>query len=268
MAMNPRLLRPLGTGFNPKKIASLGAWFDATDLSTLSQTSDGTTPVTANDDPVAYWEDKVTGEAMTMTVDANRPLWKAAGLNGRRTLNFDGSNDFLTSNAAPIANLLRNISGATVFKVCHLPADQNATLLLFTTPNSGLARVLQRRQSATGWSLLGRRLDADTSVNVTGGAHVSAPIIFRNFADFQNTTVRLAVNAAEVASSTSFQTAGNTSDTASARVSFGGSTSDGITVTTPLNGAISEVIIYRRALTTAEIARVEGYLAKKWGITL
>jgi hypothetical protein len=35
-----------------------------------------------------------------------------------------------------------------------------------------------------------------------------------------------------------------------------------------LNGRIGEVITYSRALTLAEIQKIEGYLSKKWGIAL
>jgi hypothetical protein len=34
----------------------------------------------------------------------------------------------------------------------------------------------------------------------------------------------------------------------------------------PLNGAIAEVIVWSRALSAADLAKVEGYLAHKWGI--
>jgi hypothetical protein len=183
-------------------------------------------------------------------------------------LDFDGSNDLLTSNAAPIANLMRNIGGATVFSVCQVPADGTQSIVSFNTAAASLARFLQRRENANGWSHFGRRLDADSGANVSGGTHVVDPIIFRNFADFQNATVRVAVNGIQVASSTSFQTAGNTSDTSSSWVSFGGSTSVGTAGTALLNGAISEVLIYRRALTATEIARIERALSSKWGITL
>ncbi len=40
------------------QITGLALWLDASDAATLFQASDGTTPATANDDPVGYWGDK------------------------------------------------------------------------------------------------------------------------------------------------------------------------------------------------------------------
>jgi hypothetical protein len=47
MPMNPRLLRPIATGFNPKSIANLGMWLDAS--------SDGS--LTLNGNTVSEWRD-------------------------------------------------------------------------------------------------------------------------------------------------------------------------------------------------------------------
>jgi hypothetical protein len=36
----------------------------------------------------------------------------------------------------------------------------------------------------------------------------------------------------------------------------------------PLNGYIAEIVIYSRALSVADVQRVERYLGTKWGVTV
>jgi len=36
----------------------------------------------------------------------------------------------------------------------------------------------------------------------------------------------------------------------------------------PLNGYIAEIVIYSRALSVADVQRVERYLGTKWGLTV
>ena len=57
-----------------------GGWYDPSDLSTLWQDAAGTTPVTADGDPVGKMEDKSgNGNHMTQSVLAERPTYKTAG---------------------------------------------------------------------------------------------------------------------------------------------------------------------------------------------
>jgi hypothetical protein len=94
MAMNPRLLVPRSTEFNPLNIASLEGWWDASDLSTMAQNSDGTTAVTATNDPVGYWADKSGKDRHAKQATNNdRPQVKLADKNDRAGLDFDGSSD-------------------------------------------------------------------------------------------------------------------------------------------------------------------------------
>jgi hypothetical protein len=46
--MNPRLMRPLATGFNPKSLSGLSLWLDGADSSTI----------TLNGTAVSQWSDK------------------------------------------------------------------------------------------------------------------------------------------------------------------------------------------------------------------
>lgn len=71
-----------------------GAWYDFSDLSTLFQDSAGTTPVTANNDPVGRVLDKSgRGNHLTQATAGSRPLYKTDGT--RHWLEGDGVDDWL-----------------------------------------------------------------------------------------------------------------------------------------------------------------------------
>lgn len=79
MAMNPRLLRPLSTGFSPKQISGLQLWLDGSDSSTI----------TLNSTTVSEWRDKSgKGNTFTQATALNQPTFVASAKNGRSAINF------------------------------------------------------------------------------------------------------------------------------------------------------------------------------------
>lgn len=81
-----------GADVSPASIfgSSLRFWLDASDTSTLFQSSDGTTPATANDNPVGYWGDKVGSNNATQSTTANKFTHKTNIQNGLSALYADG----------------------------------------------------------------------------------------------------------------------------------------------------------------------------------
>ena len=79
MAMNPRLLRPLSTGFSPKQISGLELWLDGSDSSTI----------TLNSTTVSEWRDK-SGKSNTFSqpIAVNQPTFTASARNGKSGINF------------------------------------------------------------------------------------------------------------------------------------------------------------------------------------
>ena len=119
MPMNPRLLRPLATGFNPKSISGLALWLDAADGSTLFQNSDGTTPATAASDPVGYWGDKSgSGRHATQATAGSRPTISATALSPRAAVGGNGG--WMTIASTPL------VFPATVFVAGIMPANNTA----------------------------------------------------------------------------------------------------------------------------------------------
>lgn len=270
MAMNPRLLRPTQTGFDPRKIAGLGMWLDASDRSTLSQTSDGTTPVTADSDPVAYWKDKVTGVPLIQAIDANRPLWLADGIGGRPGLDFDGTNDVLSATSGSLMSLFRNVGAGTVITAHRLKSTTNGLEFLFFASNGLSASASRfgfaRDAASVRYNIGARRLDANTAASVTSPnnsintSSVISTVLWRVSA----AQISLRLNGTASITDAAFQTAGNTSDTDSLQVAVGGVVGASVF----LDFVLCEVMAWPRELTLAEMQTVERYLSNKYKITI
>lgn len=76
-AMNPRLLRPLATGFNPTSISTLVGWWDASDATTI----------TLNGSDVSEWRDK-SGNArhLSQASAALQPAYVTGSENGKNAV--------------------------------------------------------------------------------------------------------------------------------------------------------------------------------------
>ena len=78
--------------------SEVGAWYDPSDISTMFQDSAGTTPVTADGQPVGKILDKSgRGNHATQATAASRPLYKTDGT--YHWLQFDGVDDSLSTAA-------------------------------------------------------------------------------------------------------------------------------------------------------------------------
>lgn len=247
MPMNPRLLRPLATGFDPRRIAGLLAWYDASDLSTLAQNSDGTSAATAESDPVGYVRDKgPNGHNLTQAVNNDRPILDLSAQNGRAALRFDGSNDCLTSATSYLSGVTSTVlivaqrEGDTTVATAFSTGRANDTSPLelslrntFLSPNN---RLRYAKNAATQRRDGGASLDTEAS-----------PTAFMIGAGTFSTAVSIA-NADPVF-------LGAQRSAAAANAFF-------------MNGRIGELVVYNRVLLLAEIQRLETYLAAKWGIAL
>jgi len=260
MAMSPRLLRPRATGFSPKTISGLGLWLDAADTSSL----------TFNGNTVSEWRD-LSGNARNFTqgTAANQPSGAVTTQNGRRVLSFEhvlGTASRLNGNSASLS-IARNVGGLTVFGVAK--SDLNDTLRPIIAASVGTgtgarASIGTAFTAPNNFTVGNRRLDADSSQAATAGSNNTNANVFGGVLDYANAAAYLHLNGATVATNTSFQTAGNTSDTNSQAVKIGSDAGDVFN----WRGWIGEIIIYQRALTAAERQRVERHLGRKWGITV
>lgn len=248
MPMNPRLLRPLASGFNPRQIAGLLAWHDAADSSTLFQNSNGTTAATAESDPVGYWGDKSgNGRHLTQAVNNDRPLLNVAEQNGLPALQFDGSNDCMTS----AAGYLQGIT-STVFLVAQRQGDTTVSTAFSmgrSTDAAGIEISLRNSFLSPANNLRYRQNGA--TVRRNGAASL----------DTGTSPTAFLIAAGTFSAAAVIADAGDPVFVGAQRGAAG-------TNAFFMNGRLGEVLAYNRVLSLLEIQRVESYLSNKWGIAL
>ena len=274
MAMNPRLLRPLASGaFSPKQIAGLALWLDGADSSSLYTTDAGpgvaavsspldiagcvgwwdasdATTITESGGLVSQLSDK-SGQGNHATASgALRPTLTASGLNGLGVLNFGGTQGLqgnlassVVSNAYSVFVVCRVIGGITNGRLFSISSAAAADY------SSGL--VIPCLSNGTNLS----------AFSGTSGTNVSAVAGFASYAVFGGV-----LSANQVANAANGMSNTPVAATLSATI-----TKFGICIAaqggTGLNTAdIAEIIYYPSALSPADRARVEAYLAAKWGI--
>lgn len=90
MSRAQQLLHPGRAGFSPLDVPGLALWFDAG--AGLFTTAAGSTPATANADPVGRWEDQSgKGRHATQATAGQRPTLATAFVNGRPALAFSAA---------------------------------------------------------------------------------------------------------------------------------------------------------------------------------
>jgi hypothetical protein len=264
MAMNPRLLRPTAND-SPASIPGLALWLDAAAADALYTTDAG--PVTAVSSPLdiagcALWLDGADSSAASMTLDgtsldawkdksgngrdftaagAARPTLTAAGLNGLSVVTLDG-NDQMT-NATNIVGL----TSVSMFAVAFNDGSQFGGVISSTagTDSSPGLLVDQFHFACRGLANLSRGTSGSGPIVATGIVSSGASAVFYGGlqADADAASGSLAA-VTTTAIGTYRQTAANF-----------------------LTGYIAEIIVFNTALSTSDRARVEAYLAAKWGIS-
>ena len=247
MAMNPRLLRPVASGFNPASISGIVHWWDANDAST----------VTLDSGAVSTWTSKAgTKTAASQSTANNRPV--TTTVNGKTAILFDGSNDGFnftgTSRTDETWIIAASQSVGTGTQAILNDAGNGHGILA----SAGSVKLIEAG-FAGGFVEGVNRLRVQYHPTSTQPAGPMVVSVVRSAAAggfvFVDGTQRVsALNGAS--SFTSSQA------TTLQRIGFYSST------LWPWNGWIGEILLYDRALSAAERLKVERYMGKKWGITV
>ena len=234
-----------GASFSPLDIANCELWLDASDVSTL--TMDGTAVTNFNDKSV---NDYNFHSASTATA----PTTLASGMNGRRSLVFNGVNQTLRG-----PDLGLNASDITVFCVIHCPVVSTAAkyqmVFCFNQHNTGL------------WG--GRLITATKAFQVfnnSGYASLTSSMPYNSAADYLMSIVKDTGTSLKLYQDGVFLASGSNFAAYSAGVSQIGHMDSGLATAAYFVGQINEFIVYSSALSDSDRAEVETYLKNKWDI--
>ena len=265
-----------GSAFTPRSITGLALWLDASDASSLYTTDAGAVTAVSSPTEIAGcvgWWDASDAASITQSggsvsqindksglaahasqgTSGSRPTLIDNALNGRSILRFDGG-DGLTGNFASSIN-----TGAySVFAVCKVTSMvTNGRVFSVAGASSDFASgmMIPCCTNASSVSQL-------SAYDGASGANKGAIDGFTSYAVFSG-----------VVGSSSLTNASNGMRAASASVTLSAAVTR-FGIGTPAqggaggwNGDIAEVIYYSAALSNADRARVEAYLAAKWGIS-
>lgn len=241
------------TAFIPTSIGGLQLWLDASDSTTLFTDSAGSTPATADGDPVGRWSDKSgNSNHMLQTDGTKKSLLKVNILNGKSIIRNDGVNDFLksTTGGADLSftvfatNIKRGGQGLNMMAV-SMGEETTAKRRCMWHPANG-----NTWPNTVGFNGFSRDVQANLSW-VTGTA---------NIAQFRITSgaIQIAKNNSAWTTSTS---PGLVAYTATSI--FLGSNNQ---MTEIFNGDYAEVLVYAAALSDADRTLILDYLNTKWGV--
>ena len=241
----------------PEQVVGLIQWYDPSELGTLFKEDDGTDPVTANNDPVGFIEDKSTkANHAIQGTPAARPTFKSAGIGGIGSLEFDGTDDNLIFPNASIVDLS---SGFTFFII---------TNRLGGGPLSFAGLYAQTSATTTGGFILTDNSTATPSnANFNAGGTLAV-----------DTNGLLAVDQVirckwDGSATMTIQIDDRTAQTNSLASLANALTPDGGLGISIQNGRVSnlqhgEVLLYDNSISGADETTIYSYLATKWGVTV
>jgi len=247
----------------PSDIGGLALWLDAADSATITQVGAS----------VTRWNDK-SGNGFNMSNNAlyQSPTYNTTGFNGQPTISFfrNSSNSLtilentafsFTSNSVTLFFICqRNIAGTTTTYQRFFSVASNIN---GTDNNSGVFNI----NSFGGISL--ERSTYLTSAFTTTNPFLGEVIINGTASavgNFNTVTNYIYANGSQIGGSTT-PTAGSNFNIVHVRLGAATNTSSGNdSGFGSLQGNISEIVMFNRALNLNEFRQIEAYLAYKWNL--
>lgn len=240
--------------WTPNNISGLVGWFDMQDATSFTNSSGFVSSIT----------NKAT--ALAWTEATNRPAYLATGLNGLPCMDFDGSNDRISSTDSALTALFSSAGGYTIFYVAnHDVADSSCAV--FGSGNTGTSSNSNTKYWGTNITGAGVwiaqcRNGAGTSINVeSSGGSNTANNVFEWY--HSGTVVSLQVNGAAADPAAAAQ---NKNAVSANECAIGARPSS--TYNAFHDGKVGELLIYSRELTTNERIDARRYLGLRWAISV
>lgn len=222
--------------------ADLALWLDAADTDTI----------VLNGSNVSAWGDKSGNGFTAEQISASfQPAYTASSINGKSTLEFDGSDDILlTSFTVPLTH--------SVFYVARSDGQ---------TGTGSLLRPVWSSQGGDP-TLVGSGATRNPTLQLD--FYISSTRITPVANSFLDNETLLAGSIYDGSTLSGFKNGSSHSTpltisaTGFSSATIGGDTAD---ATRRFHGAIAEIVMADAALSTADRQKLEGYLAWKWGLT-
>jgi hypothetical protein len=234
--------------FSPLTL-SPALWLDAADLTTITESGGR----------VSQWDDKSgNGRHLTQSNATFQPVTGATTINGQNVIDFTSLRRLSRSSD----NIFRNIGGGAIFAVVRgTYSGVFSTFMVITTNNeNAIARAFLGSNSG---AILagGRRLDG-TSFQSVLAASIPNDIltVSAGLFDYAGAALVVSVNNVQTPRSGGFQTAGNTSNTAS-QIHVGSDPG-----ANSFTGSSAEYIVLSQLPTQSQIISTELYLRSKWSV--
>lgn len=241
-----------------KALPNLEVWYDA-------ETADATTfnsGVITSGTEVTSWHNKggLSSHDWNST-GGQRPEWFSNVQNSLGAVRFNAPTDDADTDERitinPIA-YLQSLAGTTMFLVMRTESTATGTRLACSTDTSGF------RWGQNGSTWIGGHAGATFTVDshtVDTNFHIVTTIYDGTATGNSN---RFKLRFDQTDATLTFTGTVNATTSASASSFYGGVGETGNTQ--HWIGDIAELILFKRTLTTSEVADIEGYLANKWAL--
>jgi len=231
----------VGSGVNPGQLSGLQTWYDASNAAYLTLSATAITQMLDRSGNGNHTAVQGTGTA--------RPTWTANQQNGLPAAVFDGGDTLVL----PAGLLTIPTGNNTIFTVSKRTTADAFIRRIITIGASGSTRT-EVGYTATANTVDYQSRNASGSMVAATGFTETNSIITSAYRS--GTTQSISVNGGAATTNANGADATGITEGAIGANSLGNSLF--------LIGAVSEILIYNRALTTAEIAQVESYLNSKW----
>lgn len=232
----------LPASWTPANINPL-AWYDATDATTITHSGGS----------VSKWSSKAGTGHMLQGTSAKRPVTGSAMINGLNAIAFDGTDDALKTASNPFG---ASISNAMLIGVFNIGTITNSTLFSLSGSSTN------RWQSHAPWSDGTLYFDCGGSsgsnrVSVASGFSANQNKLLGYYCSTTDSVQQVWVGGANLVSDASGHSVATAGGIALGH--DGGTTYD--------NCRMGEVLIINGTVSATNREKLEGYLAKKWGMT-
>lgn len=254
----------------------LVARWNALDLANLWQDNTGTTPVTADGQPVGRWLDSISGWEFGQATLANRPLYKTGIQNGRAGVLFDGTNDFMQAVTADLINFFGTKFNGKEWTIMFVgtPTDNTNNREILSWGTTTAMNLMFRHN--TGIGLYGYLSAGGGTDNVASleASPANSPLVWSASANGapDGTIIQLVQNGVHNISTASGDSEWVVNSTAAAAAIAPTVCTLGCRSATSsrifFKGYVFEILIYNRKMGAMEAEYIQSQLAAEWGFTV